>query len=55
MGGAYHSWSPTYPDSGGLLINTCDITLPEVVAPDSWTESRMKLNNDSELIAQENC
>ena len=27
MGGAYHTWSPTYPDAGGLLINTCDLKL----------------------------
>ena len=27
IGGAYHTWSPLYPDPGGLLINICDLLL----------------------------
>ena len=27
MGGSYHTWSPMFPDDGGLLINICDLTL----------------------------
>ena len=29
IGGAYHSWSPLYPDPGGLLINICDLCLDD--------------------------
>ena len=31
IGGAYHSWSPLYPDPGGLLIDTCDLVLEDGV------------------------
>ena len=27
MGGSYHTWSPMFPDDGGLLINICNLTL----------------------------
>ena len=37
IGGAYHSWSPLYPDPGGLLINICNLVLPN--------GSRIKLNS----------
>ena len=47
MGGAYHTWSPSYPDSGGLLINTCDIVLEDQTI--SWTQNRMRLNTESKF------
>ena len=46
MAGAYHSWSPTFPDSGGMVINTCDLVLPST-EEDTWTSERMRLNSDS--------
>ena len=43
MGGAYHTWSPMFPDEGGLLINTCDLKL------DASTKDRTK--DGWELVA----
>ncbi len=37
MGGAYHSWSPMFPDEGGLLINACDLKLNAVPTGDNIT------------------
>ena len=39
IGGAYHSWSPLYPDPGGLLINICDLVLADGV-------TRISLNSN---------
>lgn len=54
MGGAYHSWSPVFPDEGGLLINTCDLTLgyrehvPDgFIASDQWSDHHNTLANIS--------
>ena len=38
MEGAYHTWSPTYPDSGGMLFNTCDLELEDATEMD-WTST----------------
>ena len=49
MGGAYHTWSPMFPDECGVLINTCDLTLghrdtlPDgFIASDVWPDTQSK-------------
>lgn len=39
MGGAYHTWSPMFPDEGGVLINICDLTLSERPLPTGFISS----------------
>ncbi len=48
MGGAYHSWSPMFPDAGGLLINVCDLKLDDIPAGDSiTTDGNCRIYHDS--------
>ena len=44
MGGSYHTWSSTFPDSRGLLINTCDLKLDKQNTTDG--HSRIDLNGN---------
>ena len=42
MGGAYHTWSSTYPDQMGLLVNTCNLRLDMEHTTDGYR--RINLN-----------
>ena len=42
MGGSYHTWSSTYPDCQGLLINTCNLKLDKETTTDG--HRRIHLN-----------
>ena len=48
MGGSYHSWSPMFPDSCGLLLNICDIKLEnkpsDRIATDNADNTRIILH-----------
>lgn len=48
MGGAYHSWSSTYPDLRGLLINTCDLKLEKKDTTDHCR--RIDLNGEFDVF-----
>ena len=40
MGGAYHSWSPMFPDAGGLLLSLRDLKLDGEVPPTTIVTDR---------------
>ena len=42
MGGSYHTWSSTYPDQMGLLVNTCNLKLAMEHTTDGYR--RINLN-----------
>ena len=50
MGGSYHTWSPTYPDQMGLLINTCNLKLDMQDTTDGFRRINLNLNGISVIL-----